>query len=98
MSKVGREWYAASAQELLAQRARPMTGPVEIDVELSAPTKRRYDPDNKIKPLFDSLVKSAIIEDDSNLIVRRFSVTVAEGGFQGARVTIRGLDHEKSDT
>ena len=98
LSVAGREWYVTAASELMAQRAVKMTGPVEIEVELAAPTKRRYDPDNKIKAIFDSLVKSAIIEDDSNLIVRRYSVIVRDGGFQGARVTIRGLGHEEQDT
>ena len=92
LSKAGRLWYEQAAQELMAQRAFKMAGPVSIDVELAAPTRRRYDPDNKIKALFDSLVKSAIIEDDSNLIIKRYSVSIDGTGFQGARITVRCLD------
>lgn len=92
MSKQGRLWYERAALELMAQGARKMLGPVSIDVELAAPTRRRYDPDNKIKALFDSLVKSAIIEDDSNLIIKRYSVSVDGTGFQGARITLRCHD------
>ena len=92
LSKQGRLWYEQAAKELLAQGAAKMVGPVIINVELAAPTRRSYDPDNKIKALFDSLVKSAIIEDDSNLIIKHYTVSVDGAGFQGARITLRCLD------
>lgn len=87
LSAQGRQWYKTAADELLCQRARPIKGPVVIQVDLAAPTRREYDPDNKVKALFDSLVKSGIIEDDSNRIIKRHSVSV-DGESVGAKVTI----------
>lgn len=93
LSKVGREWYAYASEQL--ENAPKVKGPVHILVELRPPNKRRFDPDNKVKPLFDALVKSGIIEDDTYTIIPRFEVSVSEpqgeNGFVGARITITPL-------
>lgn len=89
LSAKARKWYEDGKAELLLQRATPVIGTVEIAVELASPTKRRYDPDNRIKAIFDLLVRCGIIEDDDNATIKRYSVDVDGEGFLGARVTIR---------
>jgi Holliday junction resolvase RusA-like endonuclease len=88
LSRPARLWAIKAEKELLDQGARPTRGPVEVDIELCAPTRRAFDPDNRTKAVLDLLVKSYVIEDDNNSIVKRISVSIGEG-FVGARVTIR---------
>jgi Holliday junction resolvase RusA-like endonuclease len=88
LSSRARRWKAAAEVELLAQKPVPVPGPVVIHVELASPYGRRFDPDNKIKALFDLLVKSGIIEKDDDSIVKDHRVTVDGEGFKGARITI----------
>ena len=63
---------------LLLQRAygnkSPYSGPVALDIIFTARNKRRWDIDNRVKPLQDCLAMAGIIEDDSQidlLIVKR---------------------------
>jgi Holliday junction resolvase RusA-like endonuclease len=72
----------------MAQQAKPILGQVIIDIELNSPYKRPYDPDNRVKAVMDLLVKNDIIQDDSNKIIKRFTVTTDVDGFEGARITI----------
>jgi crossover junction endodeoxyribonuclease RusA len=39
-------------------------GMLEVGIELFAPTNRKYDTDNRIKPTLDALTKSGVWEDD----------------------------------
>ncbi|HEY6020610.1 MAG TPA: RusA family crossover junction endodeoxyribonuclease, partial [Candidatus Paceibacterota bacterium] len=89
LSREGRAWYKYTAEALVG--APKVEGPVHIEVELAPPTKRRYDPDNRIKGLFDALVKSKVIEDDDNRIIKWYAVSTDTEGFIGVRVTIRPL-------
>lgn len=92
ISSQGRKWYAAARLELMGQKVVPVLGPIELDIYLCAPTKRRYDPDGKVKALLDLLVQNAIIEDDNDGIMRRLLVIPVEANaqtFTGARLTLR---------
>lgn len=76
----------------MVQKARPVMGPVEVEIELCSPSKRSFDLDNRIKAVLDLLVKNLIIEADNHSIVRRITASVGEG-FSGARITIRKVKH-----
>jgi Holliday junction resolvase RusA-like endonuclease len=48
-----------------------------VDVYLYPPSERRYDADNRLKVLLDSLVNAKVIEDDSQitrLLVQKMSI------------------------
>lgn len=76
--------YAAyrkeAGQMLMAQRARPVRGPVSIHIQLVAPDRRVRDGDNTLKCIFDTLKHFGIIEDDSNRVIRRHELVWANDG------------------
>ena len=76
LSKAARTWYAKAEASVAKQRWKPVKGPVEIEIQLCAPNKRKYDPDNKIKVILDVLVRAGIIEDDNCTIIRKLTVLV----------------------
>lgn len=91
LSAKARKWTEAAGLDLKSQGALPISGPVELDIELHSPFGNKlYDPDNRVKAILDLLVKNGVIEDDNNKIVKRFSVAVLTNSeaFVGARVTI----------
>lgn len=69
-----------AAKELLVQRPGRIKGPVSVHVSLVAPDARARDGDNLLKCLFDTLVKNGVIEDDSNRVIVRHSLTWAGYG------------------
>ena len=89
LSRRARLWAEEASKELLAQNAKPVKGPVYIEIALQSPFKRPYDPDNRIKALLDLLVKNAILEQDSNSIIHRLTVHTQITGFEGVMVTIQ---------
>lgn len=95
LSRKARAWYEAASLELLAQKAKPIKGPVWVTIALQSPFKRSYDPDNRIKCLLDLLVKNSILEGDSNSIIHRLTVYTQMVGFEGALVTIQEAHHEQ---
>ena len=56
---------------LLLQRAygnkSPYSGPVALDIIFTARNKRRWDIDNRVKPLQDCLTLAGVIKDDSQV-------------------------------
>jgi crossover junction endodeoxyribonuclease RusA len=89
LSKAYREWRKQAKVELMAQRAPKLAGRVKINVILRAPDKRRRDADNLLKSIFDCLKDYGVIEDDSNQIVRSFSVEWDEGAGHPCVVMVR---------
>lgn len=63
---------------------------IRVGVELYPPDRRKRDIDNPLKPLFDSLVASGLIEDDSQIqeliVVRK---EVIKGG--SCRISIEKI-------
>jgi len=87
LSAAARNWNVLAAQELSIQKPRSIPGPVIIRIKLCAPSKRKYDIDNRIKSVLDLLVRMALIEGDGCDIVK--SLLVLQGGHKpGAHVTI----------
>lgn len=97
LSARARAWYEDAGAELLAQKLVPVSGPYEIDIELCAPTKRRYDPDGKVKAILDLLVRNSIIAGDDNTLNKRHTVVPIVGGITGATITLRKAPHEEPD-
>lgn len=82
-------WRRAALWELKQQRARPIIGQVEIIITLPDNT-RKYDPDNRVKPLFDVLKEAGVIADDNHKIIRRHTVQIGDAP-TGARVEITSI-------
>ena len=88
-----RQWCELVSMELLAQRPKPITGPVIVGVEVVPPSRRAVDGDNLLKSIFDSLTQNGLIEDDNNSIIRRFSLEWKSDG-QPCTVTITPIEEQ----
>jgi crossover junction endodeoxyribonuclease RusA len=88
------EWKKEAGWELVAQKAKPIKGPVSITIELRAPNKQAWDIDNRIKPVLDLLVANMVLPDDNSEIVREILVQAHRGEqiAVGAQVTIASLE------
>lgn len=65
---------------MLARRAAPVGhGPATVEIELRPPTKRRFDGDNLVKGVLDSLVRMNVLEDDDNKHVREIRTRWCDG-------------------
>lgn len=84
-------YRANAAQMITAQGSPKVAGPVVVEIELTAPDRRKRDADNLMKCVFDNLVKAGVIEDDNNRVVRAFSVRWVETG-RPCYVTIRKVE------
>ena len=80
LSEPYRGWKKTAAQEIMAQRVRPVLGEVTVLIELVAPDARKRDADNTLKCVLDALVTSHVIEDDSNRIVKSITVDWVRAG------------------
>jgi crossover junction endodeoxyribonuclease RusA len=78
LSKEGRRYYSRVREIVASFGLSTIQGRVALDVEVYPPDNRRRDLDNVTKAIGDSLVHSAVIEDDSqidSLSVRRMPST-----------------------
>jgi len=92
-STLYRRWQEVAGKEVMRQRPQRHHGPVEVSIELGAPNRRPFDPDNKVKGILDLLVAMRVVESDDREIVRK--VSVCEGsGFTGAKVTIAPAEQQ----
>ena len=80
------EWIKWAEVDYLRQRPKPITGPVNITLEVQEP-KRRSDIDNRAKAPLDFIVKSGIIEADDQTIVRKLNLAWSDE-VEGCRITI----------
>lgn len=69
LSKKARQWFSDAAASIQEQRPKRLSGPVQMSLTFYAPSRRLYDPDNKLKCLLDAIVKAGIIEDDNCSII-----------------------------
>lgn len=81
-------WKNDAGKHLMMQRAKSIKGPVRVTIALRPPSKRKWDLDNRIKPLLDLLVSHLIIEDDNSEYVREVTVHVDPTIDPGAQVTV----------
>lgn len=75
-----KSFQRTAGQEMMAQRSRPVKGKVKVMIGLVAQNNHAQDGDNRLKALFDTLKKFEIIEDDSNRVVKSFSVDWLDSG------------------
>ena len=92
LSAAARDWHKAASLELMAQRARPVRGEITVTISLCSPFKRPFDPDNRIKAIFDLLVKNALIDSDSDKTIKSF--TVRCGSEPGAVIEVLPFERE----
>lgn len=88
VSKTYADWKDTAGEHLMQQRPDKFDEPVCISIRLRAPTKRKWDIDNRVKPILDLLVSHQIIADDNSLLVRRIDVRADDYDAPGAHVTI----------
>lgn len=72
LSKEGREYKLQAVDAVRGQRrgpSAPLSGRIAISVTLFPPDKRRYDLDNRIKAVQDSLTAAGVWEDDNQVKV-----------------------------
>ena len=84
-TKDAKDWKKHAARMLQDQKPRRVAGPVLIIVNIER-TSKRADIDNRIKLLFDLLVKQGVIEDDSK--VAGFAAAWSEPGTAMAHIAI----------
>ena len=79
LSKEGREFKQAAVGAVLQQRrgpSAPLSGRLAIAVTLFPPDRRRYDLDNRLKAVLDSLTEARVWEDDRHVKI----IHLEEGG------------------
>lgn len=68
LSKQGRAYKTAVAEHVASLGlSDALQGRLNVFVSLSSPTKRAYDVDNRIKPLFDALQDAGVFDDDGQI-------------------------------
>lgn len=67
ISERGRAYKADVAK--ICRECDPFKGAVQVQLAVFYPDKRKRDPDNLLKALWDALVSSGLIEEDHNQIL-----------------------------
>lgn len=81
-----RKWIDAARWCLIAQKARPIIGQVQLEIEVSE--KSRADLENHAKATVDLFVSHGVLEDDCKKFVRGISLRWSSDT-PGVRVTIK---------
>lgn len=91
ISASGRAYKREVALLLLAAGIRPLDGPIEVELDLYPPDRKRRDCDNTLKGLLDACVPAAYHDDSQidRLIITRCAVV------KGGRVVLRIRSREK---
>lgn len=95
MSKGGRE-YKAKVAEYIAESNTPKLGSARLQLEivLWPKDKRKYDIDNRIKALLDSLQDAGVFDDDEQ--IDQINIYRGSGTLSGgqARVMIEVIEND----
>lgn len=79
LSKEGRKYKLQAVDAVRGQRrgpSAPLSGRLAIAVTLFPPDRRRYDLDNRLKAVLDSLTEASVWEDDRHVKI----IHLEEGG------------------
>jgi Holliday junction resolvase RusA-like endonuclease len=83
-----RDWLDEAGAAVVSQNPDTFIGPVEVDIALGNPNKRKFDIDNRAKAVLDLMVTLGIIEEDNCDILKRLTLYVCPDT-RGAMVTVR---------
>lgn len=86
ISRGGRAFREAVCSILAAQGARPLEGPLFVDVTIRPPDRRRRDIDNVAKALLDALAHGGAYDDDAQIV--RLAIEKAEP-IEGGKTIVR---------
>jgi Holliday junction resolvase RusA-like endonuclease len=73
LSEDYRAWKDEAGMQLMLQRPTKIEGPVRLRIGLNRAGKRKWDVDNRVKPLIDLLASHLVIEGDDYTIVKEFT-------------------------
>jgi Holliday junction resolvase RusA-like endonuclease len=82
------DWKNDAGKHLIMQKPKRMKGPVKIEIGLRCPSNRKWDVDNRTKPVLDLLVSHLVIEGDDHTIVPDVRTYFDPSIAVGAQVTI----------
>ena len=91
ISRGGRAFRASVCSILAARGIQPMDGPLEVEIDVYPPDRRRRDIDNLQKALLDALAHGGAYHDDSQ--ISRLTVQrreVVSGGKVRVRLEVHG--------
>lgn len=91
LSRRARLWAEIAEKQLALQEPQPIKGSVQLTIQLSPPTKRAYDLDNRCKSLIDLLVACGVIEADDAGTLKRLVVEASTLDPPGAYVTVEAI-------
>lgn len=90
ISKKGREYRVAVAEQVLVQRAaKHIDHAVKVEIKAYRPDRRRRDLDNLLKALLDSMTHAGVMSDDALIEDLRVFWADEIGGM--VKVTIEGI-------
>lgn len=81
-----RRWIDAARWSLIAQRAQPIIGQVQLEIDVNE--KSRADLENHAKATIDLFVSHGVLEDDCKKFVRGITLRWSDQT-PGVRVTIK---------
>lgn len=84
-----RKWQNEAGWHLKVAKPHKFLGPVNIEIELCPPDKRRFDVDNKNKAILDLLVTHGVIEGDDSRFVKSAVARCVENSVHSCVVTVR---------
>ncbi len=81
-------WQRVALNEVRLQERHLLEGPVRVNIEITRPSKRRMDLDNRLKCLLDFLSHPDVdvLSDDSQIV--RLGIAWREGG-EGVTIEVR---------
>jgi crossover junction endodeoxyribonuclease RusA len=98
ISRRGRAYRDAVVALLAAQGIKPLSGPLDLVVELFPPDRRKRDADNFHKCLSDALQHAGVFHDDSQVVrLEIWKRDPVKGGKAVVRIRERSSDGRLED-
>lgn len=73
LSARAKEFRKAVAESVTLYKCHPLTGRLAVSIELTAPTRRKFDLDNFCKSTLDALMHAGVFADDEQIDELRVS-------------------------